>query len=217
LCVDPESADEMVTQRIQFDVKAGLESNNSTLTINRVTSGKSKFALIDKTLLSAGVDAMFSFKKTRLLAVAGLYYYQQNFYKTSQVFSDHISIDKVNLDYSEILVPVAVQFSLVKKERSVLPYLKAGVSIPITLKSSLVWEKEQEYANAVFFERYALPQKLEQSPKLTISAGATFKLIGDVSNILEVSFLKGKGQLKDNTGSATLYSNRLVVLLGIRF
>ncbi len=217
LCTDPASAT-VPSVRLQFDVLAGLEFNNSTLSGNP-TLNQNKSKLTDKTLLSAGVNTIISFKKSRhLLFAAGAYYYQQNFYAIDpSITVSYSSTDKINFNYHEILIPVSLHYSFFKKEKNIMPYLKAGISIPLTIKSSLVWESEKEYASTVFFERYPLPQKFKQDLQPTISIGTTFTVLRDIRNVLEVSYIKGGGKLKDNTSTVSVTGNRLVVLMGFRF
>lgn len=216
-CTDPESAS-IPFKRFQFDVVAGAEFNNSKLNGGQAPLGLN-IALIDKTLLSAGANAIITFKKSKKLSiVTGVYYYLQNFYVIDQsVASDHSSTDKINLDYSELLIPIALQYSLFKKDKSVMPYIKAGISIPFTVKSTLIWESEKEYVSTVFFERYDLPQKLKQSLQPTISAGTTFNLINNIRNVFEINYSTGRGEFKNNNKSLTINSSRVVVLLGFRF
>jgi hypothetical protein len=215
-CSDPESLSIPFT-RFQFETMAGLEFNNI-----RLRGGQLPFAdiaLIDKTLFSVGINANILFKKSKKLSgVTGAYYYQQNFYAIKEdITTDYSSVDKINVNYKELLIPVALQYSFFKKEKRVMPYIKTGVLIPITFKSALIWESEKEYSNSVLFQRYALPQKLKQSLQSAISVGATFEVINDIRNVFEVSYIMGSGKLSSGGRSLSTNSNRFVFLLGFRF
>ena len=217
-CTNPESAS-IPFARFQFDALAGVEFNDVVLNGYSPNLRKGELTLIDKTLFSAGFNTIVLFKKKKDLSlVTGAYYYQQNFYTSHQsVNASYSTIDNIHLDYHELLIPVALQYSFFKKEKMAMPYLKAGISIPITLKSRFIWETEQEYVNTVFFERHDIQQKYKQSLAPTVSAGAIFKLIGDIRNVLEVSYIISKGELKNDKSNFSVNSDRLVVLFGIRF
>lgn len=216
-CIDPESVSTTFI-RFQFDVMAGAEFSNTTFSGGRAPLDMG-ISLTDKTLFSGGVSAIILFKKSKRPSfVTGLYYFSQNLYKIDQsIASDYSSIDKINLDYHELLMPIAFQYLLFKKEKRVMPYAKVGILIPFTINSTFTWESEKEFTSSVFYERYDLPQKLKQSFRPTISVGAVFNLINDVRNVLELSYNKGGGKLDDGSNRFTVNSNQFVALLGFRF
>jgi hypothetical protein len=186
-CTDPESVS-IPFKRFRFDIMGGAEFGSHRLNTIQGRGDLGEVVLIDKTLLSAGMNAMVLLKKSkRISAQTGIYFYQQSIYKINKSLTkDYSATDKINLDYKEILIPVVLQYSFFKKDRRLMPYFKAGVSIPLTFNSTLIWESEKEYVSAVYFERYELPQNLKQILQTTISFGTTFTLINDTKNIVEV-------------------------------
>lgn len=216
-CTNPEAVSES-TSKFQFDLLGGIEINNSKLSSASTNPVKGEFSLTDKTLLSVGANAIIPFKNKKLAFVSGVYYYKQSFYAiTRSVTANYSSIDKINLDYQELLIPITFQYSLFKRENIAMPYIKAGVLIPITFQSKFSWENEKEYTSAVYYEKYTIPQKFRQSPSLALTVGTTLNFIGNLNNVLEISYLNGSGKLKNSTNSFTVDSNRIILLFGIRF
>ncbi len=217
-CTDPESV-RIPFKRFRFDIMAGAEFSNYSLSALQGPAVIGEVVLIDKTLFSAGMNAMVLFKKSkRVSALTGLYFYQQNIYKINRYSTkDYSAIDKINLDYKEVLVPLVLQYSFFKKDKRLMPYFKAGLSVPFTFNSTLIWESEKEYVNAVYFDRYELPQNLKQLLQTTISFGTIFNLIKDIKNVFEISYINGGGELKNSSSNLRISNSRFVVLLGYRF
>ena len=217
-CTTDESSLEPSFQ-IKADLLAGMEISTPTLDFNHPSRINNVLHLKDKTLFGAGVNVNFSFKNSRHVSwVTGAYFYDQSFYVIQRGTSNgYASTDKINFDYREVSIPIGIQYSFMKREKKIMPYLKAGVSIPITLKSSLAWENQTENSTSVYFNTYEMPQEFKQSLQLSISAGTTFSVISSIRNVFEVSYQTTGGKLLDNHEWVTVSGNRITVFLGIRF
>ncbi|MFN7492117.1 MAG: hypothetical protein ACK5RG_04300 [Cyclobacteriaceae bacterium] len=205
-------------KRFHFDVLVGAELNSSTFQLKSYLQNSAVIPLIDKTKVGAGANMhIMSRERRRIAMVIGVYYYQQSFYAIANSTAiDHTTIDKINLDYKEILVPVGLQYAFFKNERMLMPYLRASIAIPVTLGTTVSWESEKEYSTTVYFEQYELPQNLKQSLQPTVTAGAVVNLIDKVRSIVELSYISGSGELLDTSKTLSVNSSRWVFMLGIR-
>ena len=205
---------------IHVEALGGIESNKTSLSsdlpaFKSFNSGK----LIDKTLMSTGVNVNLSFSDLKKVSIStGVYFYQQEFYaiKRSQP-TNFTFTDKVNLDFREITVPINLQYSISNKLKYFEPYVKVGISIPFVLESNFKWDHEKEDSNSVYYEDYNSSESFTQSVQLNLSAGVYINVLKKMRTVVEISYQEMNGEISTDEGSISVKGNRINILLGLRF
>jgi hypothetical protein len=148
--------------------------------------------LKDRTLLTGGINLIIGLEqKENLSFITGLLYNDQRFYLNSNTSkSSTTERNSVHLNYKVLRIPLLLRIGNLDT-RSIQPFLKAGIILPLTFNSNSSWKSEHGTNTAVYIDEENFIESFKEPRQWHISAGVGFPVTKKIYAFSEAVFLTG--------------------------
>jgi hypothetical protein len=180
-------------------VFAGIDRTNFSMEGSGTASLENE-SFTDRTLLSGGLQYKFTPKRSRHFSlVTGLWFTDQRLYLSGMASgSGYARVQTVRINYQALKVPLLLEAGNFMTSK-IQPYVKGGLSLPITLKSNVTIDHENENNNVIYINQYAGGEDFKEPLLIHLMGGFTLPISGRLHVYGELYYSKGKNKFKLET------------------